>query len=207
MPFGTIIQKRTPMLFAGRLRHRIDIVQLSPVQDSTGGQNINVNIVYAGVWASLEALTGKEQQGANEFIANSSHQCVIRWIGPAPSWRALYQYTVTGSLLPLVVDANRNLQQAQTPGGLSGAVAPTWNRVFGGFTSDGDPSTGLTWKNLGPASQRTGVNASQQIWFEGRQFQIDNVLNADERNKSLIILCSEINNSIQQVTNQPGGLT
>lgn len=204
MPFGQIIQKRTPMLFAGRLRHRIDIVQLSSVQDSTGGQNINVNIVYAGVWASLEALTGKEQLGANEFIANSSHQCVIRWIGPAPSWLPLHNYTTA---LPLVVDANRNLQQAQAPGGLSGATAPTWNKTLGGFTDDGNPSTGIVWKNLGAASQRTGLNAGMQIWFGGRQFQIDNVLNADERNKSLIILCSEINNSIQQVTNQPGDLS
>jgi head-tail adaptor len=193
------------MLFAGRLRHKIDIVNVSSVQDSTGGQSLSANVVYANVWASIEALTGTEKFAAHEFVSQVSHQCVIRWIGPAPSWVALNDYP--GSFL--IVDANRNFQQAQTPGGLSGAVAPVWNTTPGGFTSDGDPSTGLTWKNLGPAGQRTGVNSGMQIWFQGRTFQVEAVLNADERNKSLILLCIEINDSLQTKPSpaQPGDLT
>lgn len=202
MPFGTVIQKRTPKIFAGRLRHKIDIVKVSSIQDSTGGQSLLACVVYTNVWASIEALTGTEKFAAHEFISQVSHQCVIRWIGPAPSWLANNNYTTNF----LVVDSNRNLQQAQAPG-LSGPVAPVWNKTPGGFTTDGDPSTGLTWKNVGAAGQRTGVNAGMQIWFEGRTFQVEAVLNADERNKSLIMLCIEINDSLQQNTNQPGGLT
>jgi SPP1 family predicted phage head-tail adaptor len=44
------------------------------------------------------------------------------------------------------------------------------------------------------------------IWFKGRQFQIEAVLNPDERNKLLYLLCVEINQSQQQTTNQPADL-
>lgn len=201
MPLPPVIQKRTPIMFAGRLRHKVDIVQISPTQDSTGGQNLSANTVFANVWASIEALSGTEKFAAHEFVSQVSHQVVIRWIGPAPSWQPDWEYS-TGNL---VVDANGNLQQAQS-NGLSGSTAPTWNQTVGGFTSDGDPSTGLSWKNLGVASQRSAVNSGMQIWFQGRQFQIEAVLNPDERNKMLLLLCIEINDSLQQNTNQPGDL-
>lgn len=203
MPFGYIVQKRTPFLFAGRLRHRIDIVQVSSAQDSTGGQNLSTDVIYAGVWASIEALSGTDKFAAHEFVSQVSHQIVIRYIGAAPSWQKNYNYPAGA----LVKDANLNLQVAQDPGGLSGAVAPTWNPTIGGFTTDGGPSTGLTWKNVGPAPVRTGVNAGMQVWFGGRQFQVEAVLNPDERTKLLILLCIEFNDSLQQKTNQPGGLT
>jgi SPP1 family predicted phage head-tail adaptor len=132
MPFGTVIQKRTTVLFAGRFRHRIDIVKVSPVQDSTGGQDINVDVIYKNVWASIEALTGKEQFAASAFISQSSHQVVIRYL--------------------------------------------------------------------------TGINAGQQVWFDGRQFQIEAVLNPTEITKTLVLLVMEINNSLQQITSQPGDL-
>lgn len=45
-----------------------------------------------------------------------------------------------------------------------------------------------------------------QVWFKGRQFQIQSILNPDERNKTLFLLCVEINQSTQQATNQPGDL-
>jgi hypothetical protein len=95
------------------------------------------------------------------------------------------------------------LQQAQSGGGLSGATAPVWNQTAGGFTTDGDPSTGVTWKNLGPAPKRTGVQAKMQVWFDGRQFQIDSVLNPVEYNKMLVLLCTEINDSLQQTAGVP----
>jgi head-tail adaptor len=202
MPFGTVIQKRTPQLFAGRLRHKIDIVTVNSAQDSTGGQNLSADTIYSNVWASIEALSGTEKFAAHEFVSQVSHQIVIRWIGPAPSWQPLYDYA--GG--QLIVDANRNLQQAQSGGGISGSTAPSWSQTVGGLTEDGDPSTGVLWKCLGAASQRSGVNAGMQVWFQGRQFQIEAVLNPDERNKMLLLLCIEINNSNQQLTTQPGNL-
>lgn len=202
MPFGTIIQRRTPTLFAGRLRHKIDLVQVSNVQDTTGGFDINANVVYANVWASVEAITGTEKLAASELISEASHQVVIRFIGAAPSWQALFNYPGAA----LAKDSNGNLEQAQSGGGTSGATAPTWNTTVGGFTQDGDPSTGVVWKNLGPAPARTGVTADMQVWFQGRQFQITSVLNPDERTKMLVLLCVELNDSRQQITNQPGGL-
>lgn len=47
------------------------------------------------------------------------------------------------------------------------------------------------------------ILAKDQIWFQGagtylRQFQIEYVLNPDEKNKTLILLCVEINQSTQQ---------
>jgi len=54
---------------------------------------------------------------------------------------------------------------------------------------------------------RTGVTSGMVVWFQGRTFQIEAVQNPDERNKILILLCVEINDSRQQngVT-QPTGL-
>jgi head-tail adaptor len=202
MPYGPIIQKRTPTLFAGRLRHKIDLVQVSQAQDSAGGLNLSVDVIYANVWASIEALNGTEKFAAHEFVSQVSHQIVIRYIGAAPSWVCNYEYPAGA----LVKDTNGNLQQAQAPGGLSGSAPPVWNATQGGYTADGDPSTGLTWKNLGIAPVRTGVNSGMQCWFQGRQFQVEAVLNTDERNKFLILLCVEINDSLQQTPQQPGDL-
>lgn len=201
MPFGNILQRRVPTLFAGKLRQRIDIVTVSSVQDSTGGFDLNADIVYANVWASVEPLGGTsgDKEGAGSIISSSTYQIVIRYIGAAPSWRPTYNYLGK----TLVVDSNKNLQQAQSSGGLSGATAPVWNQTAGGFTTDGDPSTGVTWKNLGPAPTRTGVQAKQQVWFGGRQFQITSVANPVEFNKMLVLICVEINDSVQQTASLP----
>lgn len=188
-------------LQTGKLRHRIDIVQVSPVQDSTGGINLSVDIVYANVWASVEALSGSETLVMESQASLVTHQVLIRYIGAAPSWQADYDYVVGA----LVLDSNGNLQQAQSEG-FSGDTAPTWNSTQGGFTEDGDPSTGLTWKNLGVAPPYTGVTAAYQVWFQGRQFQITSVQNPDERNKMLALMCVEVNDSRQQITAQPGDL-
>lgn len=42
------------------------------------------------------------------------------------------------------------------------------------------------------------INASQNIWFKNRVFQIQGVVNPDERNKLLFIYCVEINDSTEQ---------
>jgi head-tail adaptor len=199
MPFGNVIQRRVPMLFAGKLRQRIDIVTVSNVQDSTGGFNLSTDVVYANVWASVEPVQGGDKNAAGSIVAINTLQVVIRYIGAAPSWQPVYDYA--GQML--VVDANLNLQQAQSSGGLSGVIAPVWNQTAGGFTTDGDPSTGVTWKNLGPAPKRTGVHANMQVWFGGRQFQITSVLNPVEYNKMLVLNCVEINDSLQQTAQLP----
>lgn len=196
MTWGIQVSRRSPTLNTGRLRNRISIVRVSPQQDSTGGTNLSVDILYASVWASIEAQSGNDSSnGQGGFVSKVSHQIVIRYIGAAPSWLAITNY-LGGAL---VKDANGYLQQAQSSGGLSGAAAPVWNQTQGGFTQDGDTSTGITWKNVGVAPNRTGVKASMQVWFQGRQFQIESVQNPDERNKMLLLQCSEINDSEQQI--------
>jgi head-tail adaptor len=201
MPYGRVIQRQTPVLQVGRLRHKIDIAAPTGAQDSTGGFTPGDGAVYVNCWASIEALTGVEKFAAHEFVSQVSHQIVIRYIGPAPQWNPTYNY-ITGAL---TLDPNGNLQQAQNDG-LSGATQPTWNPTLGGTTADGDPSTGISWKNLGTTFPRTGVTSQMVVWFQGRNFQIESVLNPDERNKMLILLCIEINDSRQQIINQPGGL-
>lgn len=192
-------------LAAGVLRHRIDIVTVSPVQDSAGGIDLNVNVIYANVWASVEAMTGTESFAAGAQNTVVTHQVVIRYIGAAPSWQSGYDY-LPGAL---VKDSNGYLQQAQEPGGISDADAPTWNQTEGDETTDGNPSINtFAWLNLGVAPPRTGVTSTMQVWFGDRQFQITSVQNPDERTKMLCLSCYEINDSRQQSTSaQPGGLT
>ena len=193
---------RSGRLRAGKLRHRIDLVKVSSVQDSTGGFNLSADIIYANVWASVEALSGRETLVMESQASMVTHQVIIRYIGNAPDWQANTEYPLGA----VCEDSNGNLQLAQAAG-LSGPIAPTWNTVTGGFTADGAPSTGLEWKNLGVAPPYTGVTAGLQVWFQGRQFQICSVMNPDEKNKMLCLSCLEINDSRQQLnTNQPGDL-
>jgi head-tail adaptor len=193
MPFGSVVQPRTATLFAGRLRHRINIVTTSPVQDSTGGTDLNNTLLYATVWASVEALQGDETFAGQEQVSKVTHQIVIRYIGAAPSWQPISNYLANTA----VIDSNGNLQIA-VGAGTSGSVAPTWNTALYGYTSDGDPSTGVTWKNLGPAPTRSGVNAAMQVVWQGRKFQISAVLNPDGRKKFLALMCVEIGDSSNQ---------
>lgn len=192
-------------LQAGKLRHRIDIVKVSPVQDSTGGVNFSVGIVYANVWASVETLSGMETFGAQSMVSAVSHQIIIRYIAGAPGY-VIGQTYAAGQLTK---DINGYLQQVQAPGGIATITDnDSWNETEGMYTEDGNPSIGtFTWLNLGPAPPYTGVTSAMQIWFQGRQFQITSVFNPDERNKMLCLMCTEINDSRQQLqNNQPGGL-
>ena len=200
MAFGTVVQKRTPVIVAGRLRHIIDIVQPASSQDSMGGGDVRIaNVVFSNLPASIEALTGVEKFAAHEFVAQVSHQVVIRYIGAAQTW----QPGVTVQIGQLCVDTNGNLQQAQG-NGLTGAVAPAW--ASAGLTPDGSGSLAFQWKNLGPASPNTGVTGGMWVWFQNRAFKIESVQNPDERSKMLILFCIEINDSRQLKINYPGGL-
>lgn len=44
----------------------------------------------------------------------------------------------------------------------------------------------------------TPINASMQVVFQGRKFQIVSVENPDERTKKLVLRCVELNDSRQQ---------
>jgi head-tail adaptor len=198
---GRIPQRVTPTLMAGRMRHRIDIVQVSAVQDTMGGSDTSLDVVWANIPASVEALSGMEKFAAHEFVSQVSHQIVIRYIGAAPSWQAGLTYPLGAN----VVDSNGNLQQAQG-NGLSGATAPDWATSPGSYAPDGSGSLAFQWYNLGPAPPNTGVTSGMQIWFQNRQFQIEAVLNPDERNKLLVLMCIEINDSQQQTPSYPGDL-
>lgn len=192
-------------LQSGKLRHRIDIVKVSPVQDSAGGVNWSVGIVYANVWASIEALSGMESWAAQSEVATGSHQIIIRYIPGAPGYVVGQNYTAG----MLIKDNAGYLQQVQAPGGIATIIDNTaWNETEGMFTEDGNPSIGsFVWLNLGVAPPYSGVTAAMQVWFQGRQFQINAVLNPDERNKMQCLMVTEINDSRQQLqNNQPGGL-
>jgi head-tail adaptor len=195
MPFGQAVQRLSPTLNVGRLRHRVSIVRTANTQDSAGGQSLSNVVLYANVWATIEALNGNESFAAKEFMSKSSHYVLIRYIGAAPSWLAGQQY-LSGAL---VKDSNNNLQQSQTPTATSGAQPPTWATGLNSTTTD----SGITWKNVGPAPERTGVTAAMQVYFRGRLFQIESVLNPNEQNKMLVLLCTEINDS-QQLSANPG---
>lgn len=191
------INWKSGRIAAGKLRHRIDIVRVSPVQDSTGGVSLSNDIIYANVWASVEALAGRETLVMESQASMVDHQVLIRYIGAAPSWQSGYGY-VAGTL---VKDSNGYLQLAQGDGISNVGAAPVWNQIVGGLTNDGVPSTGLAWKNVGVAPPYTGVTAAMQVVFQGRLFQITSVQNPDERSKMLALMCVEINDSRQQSPN------
>jgi SPP1 family predicted phage head-tail adaptor len=81
MSWGIQVSRRTPTLNTGRLRHRINIVQVSPTQDSTGGQDLSVDVLYANVWASVEAQSGGDSaNGGGGFVSKTMHQIVMRYL-------------------------------------------------------------------------------------------------------------------------------
>jgi SPP1 family predicted phage head-tail adaptor len=67
-------------IFAGRLRHRVILVQPSVTQDTTGGWQIDSTNTVATVWASVEALTGRELIAAQQKVSEVTHKVTIRWM-------------------------------------------------------------------------------------------------------------------------------
>lgn len=115
---------------AGDLRHRIQIAVPSGAQDSMGGVSQNPSGWTVGwtCWASIEAWTGSQSLGTDQFVSESSHWIVIR-----------------------------------------------------------NPRA-----NFVPTAQ-------MYVWWNTRTFQITAVLNPDETNKLLVLVCAEINDSKQQI--------
>ena len=74
--------KRIPTsIAAGELRHRIQIVKASGVQDSMGGVNSQDRSQWTVVrtcWASVEAWTGSAGLNADQYLSTSSHWILLR---------------------------------------------------------------------------------------------------------------------------------
>jgi SPP1 family predicted phage head-tail adaptor len=109
---------------AGSLRQRVEIVQPGTSTDSFGGTTPGGGASLGTVWASIEALTGRDALAAQSFTSIGTRVIKIRWMA--------------------------------------------------------------------------GVLAKQQVKFGTRTFQIEAVLNPDERTKVLKLLCVEVNDSSQQ---------
>jgi SPP1 family predicted phage head-tail adaptor len=109
---------------AGRLRQLIEIVDPGTSRDSFGGFDASGGTSLGQVWASIEALSGRDAIAAQAFSSIGTHVVTIRWMN--------------------------------------------------------------------------GVSANQVVKFGTRRFQIQAVLNPDERTKVLKLLCVEVNDSAQQ---------
>ena|SRR6266567_9224716 len=123
-----IVQRRTPTLFAGRLRHKIDIVQPTQAQDSTGGTDVSNDTVFATVRASVEAISGTEQYGEQAFISRTTYQIVIRYLPGVTSAMQVHwqgrQFQIESVANPdgrskllilLCVEINDSAQQSPAP--------------------------------------------------------------------------------------------
>lgn len=65
---------------AGKLRHRISILEQSSRQDSTGGWTpIDSSILLDSVPASIEALTGRELFSAQQKVSEVTHRITMRF--------------------------------------------------------------------------------------------------------------------------------
>jgi SPP1 family predicted phage head-tail adaptor len=76
---ATVPQTNSPILQAGKLRHRIQIVQPDTTQDSAGGVSQADVKVLCTTWASIQALTGTEKFAAHEFISQVTHAIYMRY--------------------------------------------------------------------------------------------------------------------------------
>jgi SPP1 family predicted phage head-tail adaptor len=113
-------------LQAGKLRHRIQLMRQNLTQGTSGGTVVDDVSIFATVWASVEALTGRELYAAQQKVSEVSHKITMRWRG--------------------------------------------------------------------------GITAAMNVWFDGREFQIQAVQNPDERHKLLILLCIERDSSARETT-------
>lgn len=49
------------------------------------------------------------------------------------------------------------------------------------------------------------VTSKMVVWFQTRTFQIDAVLNPTEQNKLLVLVCTEVNQSVQEIPTPVAG--
>jgi SPP1 family predicted phage head-tail adaptor len=123
-------------LQAGKLRHRIEIVQPSGAQDTFGGISQDPALWKSVLtcWASIDAQSGRDQMAASQFMTEASYKITIRNPRDIIITKAMY------------------------------------------------------------------------VWFKKRTFQLSAILNPDERNKMLVLMVIEINNSGQEIPTPSAGL-
>lgn len=63
---------------AGKLRHRVELQEVSGSQDSFG-ESLRTYATYATVWASVEPLQGRELELAQQVSAETNHKITIRY--------------------------------------------------------------------------------------------------------------------------------
>jgi len=73
MPSATRIE-------AGKLRHRVQLVQPTLVQDASGGIEEDQASIFATVWASIEALSGRELYAAQQKVSDVTHKITMRYM-------------------------------------------------------------------------------------------------------------------------------
>lgn len=66
-------------LQAGKLRHRIEIAKPNLGQDEYGGWEVSDASVLYAMWASVEALTGRELYAAQQKVSEVTHKITIRY--------------------------------------------------------------------------------------------------------------------------------
>lgn len=75
----------------GRLRHRIIIQELTELRDPISGEIIDTDWQdVCTVWAEIRALRGREYFTAQQTLAESNHEIIIRYRkGIKPAMRAI----------------------------------------------------------------------------------------------------------------------
>jgi len=82
----------TTRIEAGKLRHRIIIVKPTLAQDTAGGWAEDTENVVATVWASVEALTGRELYAAQQQVSEVTHKITMRyWPGITANMNVWFQ--------------------------------------------------------------------------------------------------------------------
>jgi SPP1 family predicted phage head-tail adaptor len=71
---------RKTQLRAGLLRHQIRIAVPNWTPDSWGDNQIDSASVLGSVWASVEALSGRELFAAQQRVSNVTHVVTIRYM-------------------------------------------------------------------------------------------------------------------------------
>jgi SPP1 family predicted phage head-tail adaptor len=71
---------------AGKLRNRITIQMKSTTPDDLGG--LDTWTTFATVWASINALQGKQLYKAQTIVGECTHEIVMRWY-PDPNNQAV----------------------------------------------------------------------------------------------------------------------
>ena len=71
---------RRDVIRAGKLRHRIQLMNPAKQQDQFGGPITADMQTFATVWGSVEMVSGRELYKAQQMVAQVTHLVTIRWL-------------------------------------------------------------------------------------------------------------------------------